>query len=706
MRLDWNITDRHNAAVIYNYFDGFEDRASDGDDNEFEFANHFYTKGAESENTTLILSSQWTDAFSTQFFYSDFELIDSQVTVGPKDFGDHQIEIDGNTVYLGADDSRQANDLSYDSEFIKAIGQLLVGDHVMTFGFEQETLNVFNLFVQHSRGGEYDYFDESTDNPAFCDALSSQQRFDDPNCGLSGIDRFRLGRPSRIYYGSGGGTNNPNDAAADYEYSLQSLYFQDEFFLDDLGMTITAGLRYDRYQTDDAPALNPTFTAANGFANNATIDGVDILMPRFGFNWDLRDDLTLRGGLGLFSGGNPFVWISNSYSNDGLTNVQLQLRNFNGARSILDGTIPLTGPNPGASIPQELFDDVAAVTPNDASDSNLALVDPNFEQPAEWKLALGATYDTPWWGIQADVDLLYTRQEDPALYVDVSQEIVGRTTAGAPIYGYVGRGEDNLMLTNSGENPESFTGSLVLRKEWDNGFDLLLGYAYTAAEDVSPMTSSVAFSNFESTALLDINNPPVGPSNYVVPHRLTLRALYSANWFGEYETRIALTGSAAEGQPQSYVMDTNDLEGNRSRRHLLYVPTGPNDPNVVFGPGFDREGFFAFIAEEGLASGFVGRNAKHARWTTRWDLRIDQEFPTFTDRVTGRAFLKIYNLGNFLNKDWGKVYDAQFFALDVVDANVDSQGRYEYTNFSPRNLTDLIETRSLWEVRAGVEIRF
>jgi hypothetical protein len=68
LRLDWNINDQHNAAFIYNYFDGFQARDSDGDDDEFEFANHFYTKGAESETFTLKLTSQWTDVFSTELF--------------------------------------------------------------------------------------------------------------------------------------------------------------------------------------------------------------------------------------------------------------------------------------------------------------------------------------------------------------------------------------------------------------------------------------------------------------------------------------------------------------------------------------------------------------------------------------------------------------------------------------------------------------
>jgi hypothetical protein len=117
VRLDWQITGDHSLTGIYNYYDGFEFRASDDDSNEFEFANHFYVKGAESETTTLWLDSQWTDAFSTQIYYTDTRMNDSQVTVGPKEMGDHQIDIDSfNTVYLGADDSRQANSLFTDSK--------------------------------------------------------------------------------------------------------------------------------------------------------------------------------------------------------------------------------------------------------------------------------------------------------------------------------------------------------------------------------------------------------------------------------------------------------------------------------------------------------------------------------------------------------------------------------------------------------------
>ena len=342
LRVDWDVNEQHRASFIYNYFDGFQDRDSDGDDDEFEFANHFYVKGAESETFTLKLTSQWSDALSTELFYSSSEMNDSQVTVGPQDFADMQISVGGRdgTVYLGADDSRQANSLGTNSDYLKLSANYFVGNHIVTAGYDREDLEIFNIFVQHSNGGEYDFFDDSTGNDPACAALTAQERFDDIlglGCEPSGIDRFELGRPSRIYYGSGGGTNDPNTAAANFSNALNALYIQDEIFFDNIDLTLVAGLRYEWFTSSDRPVFNQAFADANnGLRNDANIDGLDLLMPRIGVTWGIRDDLTLRGGVGLYSGGNPNVWISNAWSNDGLTNAQFQFNYFDSA-TVLPG---------------------------------------------------------------------------------------------------------------------------------------------------------------------------------------------------------------------------------------------------------------------------------------------------------------------------------------------------------------------------------
>ena len=221
------------------------------------------------------------------------------------------------------------------------------------------------------------------------------------------------------------------------------------------------------------------------------------------------------------------------------------------------------------------------------------------------------------------------------------------------------------------------------------------------------MTSSVAFSNFTNLALTDLNNPRPGKSNYVVPHRFSLRASLGKEFWEGLETRFTVQAYHQEGQPQSFAMDSDALEGgSRFGRHLLYVPNGASDPNVVFAAGFPVDEFFAWVERQGLGPGFVERNSTHALWSTRLDLGFHQEFPLGLDRLNGRFYMRIYNLLNLLDDEWGKVYDAQFFTPEVVGASVNAAGQYVFNDFEEQDVTDLREIRSLYQTRFGIELRF
>ena len=221
------------------------------------------------------------------------------------------------------------------------------------------------------------------------------------------------------------------------------------------------------------------------------------------------------------------------------------------------------------------------------------------------------------------------------------------------------------------------------------------------------MTSAVAGSNFDNLALTDLNNPRPAKSNYVVPHRFSVRASLGRDFFEGYETRFTVFAYHQEGQPQSFAMGGGDLEGDGFfGRHLLYVPTGPTDPNVVFAAGFPVGEFFDWVGRQGLAPGFAPRNGNHAAWSTRLDFGVHQDFPVGFKNVSGRFFAKMYNLLNFLDDGSGKVYDAVFFTPQVVDSDVNAAGQYVFNDFTERDITDLLENRSLWQARWGVEIRF
>ena len=707
LKLNWSINQQHNLAGIFNYFDGFEDRASDDDSNEFEFANHFYQKGAKSKTFTVRLNSQWTNQLSSELFLSRNTMDDSQITVGPQDFGEFQISIGGQdgTVYMGADDSRQANALNTKSNFFKLAGQYLAGRHVVNGGYEREGLTIFNQFVQHARGGEYRNFDDSQGNPAYCAALDAQGRFDDPGCGLSGIDRFELGRPSRIYYGNGGGTNDPVTASAEFTNALNSLYLQDSIFFDKQNLTVVAGLRYEFFSSNDRPVFNQTFTAENGgLRNDENIDGLSLWMPRLGATWSVNDDLVIRAGIGRFSGGNPNVWLSNAWSNDGLTNVQTQLRP---SGSLFDGSIPLIGNQPGyeSSVPQSLFDQVANTTPDNASDSFLVLISPDYRQPNEWKFSVGGTYRLPG-DVQADFDYLHTELKDSAYYVDLSQEVVGTTLAGGPIYAY-SNGRDNFMLTNSDQGASSDIFSVMLRKFWNNGLDMYLGYSYIRAEDISPMTSSVAGSNFDNLALIDINNPVAGTTNYRVPQPVHLPRELRPRLLLElgdaiHRLRLPLRGPAPELR--------DGLAGPRGRRGLRSAPAlrahRPLGPQRGLRRGLRRRPVLRLgRIGKGSTPGSSPATAPRPSGPSASTSASTRSSPP-GGNTRGRFYLKMYNVGNFLNEDWGQVWDAQFFSVQVVDSDVNDAGQYVFNSFTDRSISDLIESRSNWEVRLGVGFRF
>lgn len=683
VKLDWYINDNHRAALTYNYNDGGAVRESDGASYNYEFSDHYYNRSSQFESYVFQLFSDWSDNFSTEVRAGYSELDNTQKNIGPGGLGEVQITVNNGTratVFMGVDDSRQSNKLSYDTTFLKLAGTYSLGDHVIYGGYEYEEYNVFNMFVQHSIG-EY--------------------RF-------SNIDAFENGIASTVYYGNAAGTHNPSDAAANFGYATHTLYAQDEFYIYDLDMTITYGLRYDWYSSSDKPRVNEHFTERYGFANDTTFDGESLLQPRIGVNWNLTDQLELRGGVGLYSGGNPNVWLANGFQNDGVTQVQLSQRNVNLFTTDLSGS-----GRPLFNVPQSMYD---SVTDADG-DSAINAVDPSFKLPKEWKYALGATY-TFEEGTVVMADILYSVAQNQSIVRDIAMQQVGTLFDGRPVYAAdpeEGNRTQDFLLTNASKDAKRLSFSTSVNKEFDFGLDVSLAYAYTESEDSNPMTSSVAYSNFANFARSDFNDPSPATSNYEIPHRFTLRVGYNVELVDGYNTSINLLGSHNKGRPYSYTFEKSLAGDYATGRQLLYVPTGVDDPNVVWGADedgnpFDKDAFFDFVNASGLSkySGQISeRNGFASDWWTKVDLRITQELPGFMEGHKAKAFFVIDNLTNLLNDDWGVLYEASFpQSASVVDATINEDGQYVFNSFTNRDPQARVTTPSLWRMTVGIEYKF
>ncbi|EWS96623.1 TonB-dependent receptor [Pseudoalteromonas sp. SCSIO_11900] len=689
VKLDWNINDDHRANLIYNYNDGFTLSQSDADGDELAFDSHFYEQGAEFTSIVASLYSDWNDNFSTEVRLGKSEL-DARVQSldAASGFGEFQISTDDATVYIGPDDSRQSNDLNYDTTTAKFSGTYYLDQHTITAGFEYEKLEVFNQFVQHTEG---------------------EWRF-------ASIDAYEQGIASAVFYNNAAGTNDPTDAAASFAYSQNTFYVQDEYSFSDIDASLTFGLRYDSYSSDDKPTFNQNFTDRYGFSNQSTFDGIDLIQPRVGFEWYATDALEVRAGVGLFSGGNPNVWLSNSYSNDGITNISAN--QFGSVDLFAPENVTVTGAGPGFDIPKSQFDKVAN-TPIGSGDGTVNAVDPNFEIPSEWKYSVGATYTTENDYVIA-LDYLYTDKRDAATLQDIALRPTGEVSFdGRPLYESIEGRDGELLLTNvNGDSGSSSIISAAVSKAFDNGVSVQFSYAYTDADDVNPMTSSVASSNYGNLATSNPGNPGVASSDYEIPHRFTLNLGYKHEFFDGYNTRFNLFGEAYKGLPYSFTYKSNRDTGagdiqfgddnSNGARQLLYVPL-ENDPNVVYNMSADEiNEFNDFIASEGLKRGEItGRNQQNSDWFVKFNFKITQEVPGFMDGHKGEAFFVIDNLTNMLNDDWGVLRKGSFVGNKMVEVNINDQGQYVYSNFSARSAEQSVQRdASLWEMRVGVRYTF
>ena len=723
-KLDWNINRLHRASLAWQRTEGNELIVNTTNNSQALFRlgapSNWYDRAILMETASLQLFSDWNEVFSTELKLARKEVDTAQVSLFGTEFGEMLIRTpSGGTLYIGSDEFRHANELTNDIDSLKLGGSFFLDDHTLTVGYEREMLDIVNVFVPRSEG-QWTF--------ASIDDFEGQAA-----ASLSYVNAF---------------TNDATDGAAAFGYDVDSVYVQDDWQVT-ADLKILAGLRLDAFSGSDKPLLNENFTDRYGFTNQETLDGRELLMPRIGFNWQWTPQTTIYGGFGLFGGGTPNVWISNSFSNDGVTVVRADI-----ARDPDDPDGPLQDALDGVDgfeIPQDVQDFIAT----QRNDGAVNAIDPDFEVPSQYRWNLGLTHILPW-DIELTADLIYSRVKDEVLWQDIRLEQVGTAPDGRPIYAPRDDGRSNpllqdFLLTNTGEG-EGRVFTIEFSKTWRTGagrFDAYLGYGNQDVKDVNPGTSSTASSNWDNVAVADPNDPGLETSNYEIEHRFNGSIHWTKALFGEYETSIALIGERRSGRPYSYTFGAGspvwgDPRQAARQRHLFYVPDGDvifegacSAAEVGVVAGCTDEGVFtsnnaaaaqfaadmdAYIEEQGLdkwRGRIMPRNSHRSPWVTSLDLRFAQELPIFR-KTRGIVTFDIENFTNLLNSDWGQLRQVNFpFFTPVADANrIETAGCpdgaascYVYrprsgTTGPVRPFNAISSLPSIWRMQLGFRIEF
>ncbi|MEM8770701.1 MAG: TonB-dependent receptor [Pseudomonadota bacterium] len=729
-RWDWYITDNHRLEFTYSREREAEIETDDAPfAAQFSFDNSFEISGSSNEFYSARLFSQWTDNLSTELRVSRRDNEDIQNPVGGGEAQDANpiprflINTDGDIdngfeVTTGPGQFRSANALITQTDQIKAKADYVAGNHTFTAGYELNNLDVFNLFAVNATGT---FLFNSIEDLA------------------NGITMPLDGDPAIEATGSFSG--DINDAAASFSRSAHSFYIQDEWNPID-PLTLTLGLRYDFYTSGDTPTESQSFIDRYGFSNAVGFENLEILMPRFGLNYDAGQtffgDTTFRAGAGVFSGGDPTVWFSNAFSNfgSGLGDGET------GNGTCTDADLQVLAGGQFTGVPQCIIAQQQAEAA--LGQGRTDAIDPDFDIPSVVRGSFGLTHFTDFGGSaggffddwRIDMDVIVTRRRNAPDFVDLTLTPNGTilpdgrpqfnavdpllagcdATFVGPRVGFTGGDLSNggpcdagfddqdILLTNvRGDNGGSVSFSTQFSKTYD--YDLFgvpssarinLGYAFTSAKDVNPTTSSTATSNFEEVALAVINNPVLAPSQFVNRHTISLATTFRHEFVRDLPTSFSFFVQAREGQPFSFTYDNNTPtslfgDSDNEERNLFYVPTGPTDPLVQFADGFDTDGFFAFLDETGLNQ-FAGqispRNAFRQPWFVDMDFRFQQDLPMPVRGLRSIFYVDVENLPNlisdgtniFRSADSGDVAEG----LPVLDAALSADGtQYVYSNFNP-----------------------
>jgi Carboxypeptidase regulatory-like domain/TonB dependent receptor-like, beta-barrel len=591
-------------------------------------------------------------------------------------FGDGSVPTLGSPTFLPSVEIQNTYVLSDNLTWVK-------GKHTLKFGTEIRR-EEFTIFQPASPRGNLGFGTSFTDNPA------------NPGTGGSGLASFLLGLTD------GGSINNLHNV--DYFRPLYSFYTQDDWKLTPK-LTLNLGLRYELFTTvkerhdeqgtfDLHDPTNPTIIVPKGQDMQLTptlasyirvsptgsrglipIDKNNFA-PRIGFAYQITPGTVLRGGYGIFYGGqengpysnpspgfNPPFFVTQSFNSPcGLpsANPSLYVANPTTSNPNYDCAIPgisnSTGGIPGSAGISVGFPATALSDPNTPL---LFTLDPGLVTPymQQWNFGLEREL-----GKDTVLEVTYAGSKGTKLFTfyngnqadpsaDPSAPFAPRRPVPAVDAGV------NLFKSDGGSKYNSLQSRL--EKRFTHGISVLVTYTYSHAQD-NASNANLGSQNNDGFRWFKHPELEKGNASFDVRHRFTASYIYELP-FGRGKRMLGDAHGALEqfvGGWQIAGITTvssgnwftpTDSNGNFANSDGLQMPNVVADPNNS--PHCLPGTFFntcAFVDPPLGSFGDAGRNSVRGPGFQIWDFSVFKMF-----RVSERTHLEFrtefFNIPNHTN---------------------------------------------------------
>jgi hypothetical protein len=687
LRFDYNLSENHKLTLRHNYTYGYDDNMNNRSSNNYlSYSTYNYRIKDITNSTVLQLNSTFSNKISNELTLGYTSIRDRRAGTSAM-APEMRVTEGGVTFVAGPDRYSSANELDQDVFEITDNFTYYAGDHAFTVGTHNEFFSFRNLFLR-------DFFGYMT--------FSS----------IANLEAGKTASYSRTILQPG-----VTNGAADFSIAQYGFYIQDEWTVSPK-LKLTFGVRVDIPTFPDTPARNDSVSKyIAGYSTDVVPESALLWSPRFGFNYDLSEDRTtqLRGGLGVFTGKVPYVWISNSYGNTGTT-----------ATSISATT---------SSVATLINDPLNATYSKSSTKAEIDLHSTDLKMPQVLRFDLALDQQLPL-GFVGTVEFQYSKSLNDMLYrkVNVGPEsykipVIGSGADGRPVYAssaYTNTTYNNnfsnvfeIYNTSSGYQ---YDFAVSVQRNVTRGLSINAGYRFEKAMDRNSASSSQASSQWNYNPISgDPNNPPLTTSLWEVPHRLYVSASYTEEFFKNAPTTISVFINSQCGSPFSFVYN-GDVNGDGSYYNdLFYIPR--NSSEILLGSsatsysvGNDDDAMWqalnSFIENNKYLREHRGkiaeRNASYAPWSTTIDMRIVQEIPDLWGMGHFQLSLDILNVANLLNEDWGRVEDPSWYYQIATLKTTTSDKKPIFSFSKPTNNEPWTPqyAASRWAMQVGLRYSF
>ena len=738
-KVDWNISSKHRLSVSYRYNKLVATNPSISSTTSITFGNNAVYFPSTTKSFSGELKSSLRKNISNKLLFTYSDVTDDRGIVGDP-FPRVTLNDGSGTINFGSDNSSTQNYLKQKNLGIVDNVKWNIRNHTLTLGVDYERFSDVNVFIQNTFGN-YNY--GSTTG------------------GLTGIQKFLANNVNATSYNLGFPNtdkllNDGTGAGAVFKAAKFAFFINDEIKIGN-NLTINMGVRADKWTFPTQPYTD-SYTndcAIVQFSKYYNLEGARSgqkptfplsIAPRLGFTLKIPDEsLTVRGGIGVFTGRMPLVWPGGTYNNNGYY-VGGYTANATALNTIRFRWTP---------------SDIAASvwTPSQVGQGftkgPLNLISKKFRMPKLLRTSLGVdkNFGNGWTGT---MEVLLSKNINEVYYTNINllppigvsvgpgsrnvYGVNGSTTAFIPISNN-GTGTnpyDNAILVsnNRGKKGFAYNFNVGLEKRTRKGFNFSAFYTYGNSQVVNEGTSSVNLSQWRFIETVNgRNSEGRGPSDFDQAHRIISSISKKFTYLkGKMSTTIALAYTGQSGNPLSYVYGSNSMvrdDGTTGGNDLIYIPTASELQGQTFlsntvgtttyTPQQQKDALETYIQGDKYLSrhrgDFADRNGARLPFTNNFDLKVLQDFNLKVGKQTYQIQLSwdVYNLGNMLDRTAGHSYFAsndQFglitFAGYVSAANLTPQYRFNPTITTPYNFNNSATPAyaNRWISQVGARLSF